>query len=83
MLPYVIVCRHNQNLSHRYHNHQNLSPDFVWVGIMGCTVMVHGTHEKKRKKDFNIKSLKDAYPTVAEFHYLRKCIQGRLVVVFK
>lgn len=46
---------------------------------MGCTIMVRNTCEK-RKRDFEIKTLKDAHPIGAEFHYLGNCIQGRLVV---
>jgi len=49
---------------------------------MGHTVMVRNTCEEKRKRDFDVKSLKDAHPTVAEFHYLGNCIRGRLVVLF-
>lgn len=39
--------------------------------------MVHNTCEKNR--DFEIKSLKDTHPTIAEFHYLVICIQERLM----
>lgn len=39
--------------------------------------MVHNTYEKNR--DFEIKSLKDTHPTIAEFHYLVICIQERLM----
>lgn len=78
MLPCVMACRCIRNLGHHCHR-QNTSRDFVRIGIMGCTIMVHNTCEEKSKRDFDIKSLKDAHPTVAEFHYLGNCIQGKLV----
>lgn len=44
--------------------------------------MVHNGCEEKRKRDFEIKSLKDNHPITAEFHYIVICSQGRLVRVF-